>query len=192
MARNGLGGAMHLELWLLLGSAWSSRRSRPSGSRTGPACPSLLLYLVLGLLLGESGFGIQFDDAELADTLGLAALVLILAEGGLTTRWANVRPLVPAASALATVGIAVSIMVVAAASHWLLGPDWRTASLLGAVLAPTDAAAVFSVLRRLPLPRRAHRSAGGRVGPQRRPDRHPGDGAVSAGAPPGVLVLVGS
>jgi len=78
--------------------------------------------------------------------------VLILAEGGLTTSWAHARAAAPAAIALATVGVAVSIVVVAACTHWLLGLPWREALLLGAVLAPTDAAAVFSVLRRLPLP----------------------------------------
>jgi cell volume regulation protein A len=145
---------MNLDLWLLLGSVViitaivAVRVAHRSG------LPSLLLYLALGLLLGESGFGIQFDDPLVAETLGLAALVLILAEGGITTRWAAVREGVPAAIALATVGSAVSIVIVAAAAHWLIGADWRIAVLLGAVLAPTDAAAVFSVLRRLPLPSR--------------------------------------
>src|SRR5690606_12754537 len=101
--------------------------------------------------IGESGFGIRFDDAELAQTLGWAALVLILVEGGLTTDWRNVRPAVPVALALATVGIAVSVVVVAVPAHLLPGLDWQLAVLLGAVLAPTDAAAVFSVLRRLPI-----------------------------------------
>ena len=145
---------MKLDLWLLLGSVMiitaivAVRLAHRSG------LPSLLLYLALGLLLGESGLGIHFDDPLVAETLGLAALVLILAEGGLATRWSNVRKGVPAAISLATVGTAVSIAVVAAAAHWLLGWDWRIATLLGAVLAPTDAAAVFSVLRRLPLPAR--------------------------------------
>jgi NhaP-type Na+/H+ and K+/H+ antiporter len=143
-----------LDLWLLLGSLViiaaivAVRVAHRSG------LPSLLLYLALGLLLGESGFGIHFDDPQLAETLGLAALVLILAEGGLTTRWPDVRGSVPAAISLAIVGSAVSIAVVAAAAHWLLGIDGRLSLLLGAVLAPTDAAAVFSVLRRLPLPTR--------------------------------------
>ena len=54
--------------------------------------PSLLLYLGIGVLLGESVLGIQFSDAALTESLGLAALVLILIEGGLTTRWTAVRP----------------------------------------------------------------------------------------------------
>jgi cell volume regulation protein A len=114
--------------------------------------PSLLVFLGLGLVLGEAGIGVQFSNAELAETLGLASLVLILAEGGLTTSWAHARGALPAAVALATVGVVVSIGVVAGCTHWLLGLDWRDALLLGAVLASTDAAAVFSVLRKLPLP----------------------------------------
>jgi NhaP-type Na+/H+ and K+/H+ antiporter len=114
--------------------------------------PALLVFLGLGLALGESGLGIRFDNANLTETLGLSALVLILAEGGLTTNWEHARRAAPAAIALATVGVVVSIGVVACCTHWLLGMGWREALLLGAVLAPTDAAAVFSVLRRLPLP----------------------------------------
>ncbi|MCD0447727.1 potassium/proton antiporter [Actinocorallia sp. API 0066] len=117
--------------------------------------PSLLAYLGLGLLLGEAGpVGIHFDDAQLAQTLGLTALVIILIEGGLTTDWRHMRGGVPAAMSLAVVGTTVSIGIVAASAHYLLGADWRIALLLGAVLAPTDSAAVFSVLRRLPLPPR--------------------------------------
>jgi NhaP-type Na+/H+ and K+/H+ antiporter len=114
--------------------------------------PALLVFLGLGLILGESVLGIRFDNADLTETLGLGALVLILAEGGLTTNWEHARRAAPAALALATIGVVITISVVAGCTHWLLGLDWREALLLGAVLAPTDAAAVFSVLRRLPLP----------------------------------------
>ena len=116
--------------------------------------PGLLVFLGLGLVLGEAGIGIRFDNAGLAQALGLSALVLILAEGGLTTSWAHARAAAPAALSLATVGVAVSVVLVAVAAHWLLQTSWRDALLLGAVLAPTDAAAVFSVLRKLPLPPR--------------------------------------
>ena len=76
--------------------------------------PSLLLYLALGLALGESGLGVQFEDAELTQTLGVAALVIILAEGGLTTRWADVRRAIGPGLSLATVGVLVSVVVTAA------------------------------------------------------------------------------
>ena len=114
--------------------------------------PALLVFLGLGLALGDAGAGIRFHDPGHAEILGLGALVLILAEGGLTTNWGHARPAVAGAFALATVGFVVSIAVAACCAHWLLAFPWRSSLLLGAVLAPTDSAAVFSVLRRLPLP----------------------------------------
>ncbi|PRY50551.1 potassium/proton antiporter (CPA1 family) [Geodermatophilus tzadiensis] len=116
--------------------------------------PSLLLYLALGVALGESGAGIQFEDFALTQTLGVAALVVILAEGGLTTRWNDVRRAIGPGLSLATVGVVVSVATTAAVAVWLLGLDWPFALLLGAVVSSTDAAAVFATLRRLPLPRR--------------------------------------
>jgi cell volume regulation protein A len=116
--------------------------------------PSLLLYLALGVALGESGLGIHFQDYALTQTLGVAALVVILAEGGLTTRWTDVRRAIGPGLSLATVGVVVSIAVTAAATVWLLGFGWGFALLLAAVISSTDAAAVFATLRRLPLPRR--------------------------------------
>ncbi len=113
--------------------------------------PGLLLFLGLGLALGESGAGVRFDNAALTRDLGLLALAVILAEGGLTTRLSAVRPVLGVSVVLGTVGVLLSIAVVAAAGHLLLGMDWRTGVLLGAVVSSTDAAAVFSVLRRLRL-----------------------------------------
>ncbi|MBM7775767.1 cell volume regulation protein A [Actinokineospora baliensis] len=116
--------------------------------------PSLLLYLGLGLVIGEAGLGIEFSNAELTQSLGLAALVLILAEGGLTTRWREVKSALLPGIALSTVAVVITIVVTGAGLHWILGFDWRLALLWGAVLASTDAAAVFSVLRRLSVSRR--------------------------------------
>jgi potassium/hydrogen antiporter len=116
--------------------------------------PSLLLFLGLGVLLGGSGLGIRFDDAELTQVLGYGALVLILAEGGLTTRWSDARGSMAPAILLSTVGVGVSVAIVGVAAHLLLGLPWTTAFLVGAVLSSTDAAAVFSVLRRVPIHRR--------------------------------------
>jgi cell volume regulation protein A len=116
--------------------------------------PSLLLYLALGIALGEKGLGIDFEDFSLTRTLGVAALVVILAEGGLTTRWADVRRAIGPGLALATIGVSVSVGVTAAAVVGLLDYGWGFALLLAAVISSTDAAAVFATLRRLPLPRR--------------------------------------
>jgi potassium/hydrogen antiporter len=120
----------------------------------GSGLPTLLAYLALGLAIGERGAGIRFDDARLTALLGYSALVLILVEGGMTTRWATIRPSVAPAAVLATLGTTVSVAVAGAAAHYLLALDWVTALLLGAMISSTDAAAVFSVLRRLPLPPR--------------------------------------
>ena len=119
-------------------------------SRVG--LPGLLLFLAVGVVLGEDVLGLEFDDAQLAQALGTAALAVILVDGGLTTRWADVRRLLVPAGVLATAGVAVSVAVTAAGAHLLLGMDWHLALLLGAIVSSTDAAAVFAVLRALPLP----------------------------------------
>ena len=116
--------------------------------------PSLLLYLALGIALGEGGLGVEFEDFSLTRTLGVTALVVILAEGGLTTRWVDVRRAIGPGLTLATVGLTVSVAVTAAITVGLLGFSWGYALLLAAVISSTDAAAVFATLRRLPLPRR--------------------------------------
>jgi cell volume regulation protein A len=144
----------NLDVLLLIGAVVVIAAIGAARLAHGVGLPGLLVFLALGLLLGESGAGIRFDDAGLAESLGLSALVLILAEGGLTTRLEHARAGAPAALALATVGVAVTTVVVALAAHVLVDLPWRQALLLGAVLAPTDAAAVFSVLRKLPLPPR--------------------------------------
>ncbi|MEN8671766.1 potassium/proton antiporter [Nocardioides sp.] len=121
-------------------------------SRAG--LPSLLIYLLMGVALGESGVGIGFEDSQLAHSLGFAALLLILAEGGLTTNWREARPSMRLGFSLATIGVATSVTIMAVGGHYLLGLPWELAVLLGAVCSPTDAAAVFSVLRVVPLPQR--------------------------------------
>ncbi|HWM37208.1 MAG TPA: potassium/proton antiporter, partial [Streptomyces sp.] len=73
---------------------------------------------------------------------------------GLSTKWREIRPTVPAAAVLSTVGVSVSVAVTASAAHYLVGLNWQTALLMGAVVSSTDAAAVFSVLRKVPLPKR--------------------------------------
>jgi potassium/hydrogen antiporter len=114
--------------------------------------PSLLLYLGIGVAIGEAG--IRFNSAELTQVLGYSALVLILAEGGLTTSWDGIRRSIAPAGLLSTLGVVVSVAVVGLAAHFVLDVSWTVALLVGAVLSSTDAAAVFSVLRRVPLPRR--------------------------------------
>ncbi|HEX2416853.1 MAG TPA: potassium/proton antiporter [Micromonosporaceae bacterium] len=123
-----------------------------TASRVG--LPALLVFLALGAILGEDGLGLEFDDAALAQALGTAALAVILVEGGLTTRWGDIRKRLAPAAVLSTVGVAISVVVTAVGASLILGIDWRLALLLGAIVSSTDAAAVFSILRAVPLPRR--------------------------------------
>jgi cell volume regulation protein A len=116
--------------------------------------PSLLVFLALGVLLGEDVVGINFDSAQLAQDLGTAALAVILVEGGLTTSWSDIRSVVLPAGVLATVGVGVSTAVTATIAHFALGLGWQQSLLLGAIVSSTDAAAVFSILRVVPLPQR--------------------------------------
>ena len=143
---------MSLDQVLLLGSVilLVSVLAARLGSRLG--LPALLIFLGLGVVVGE--LGLKFPDVELAHSLGFAALVLILAEGGFTTRWSEIRKALPVAVLLATVGVVVSIAAVAAFAYLVLGLDLGMAVLLGAIISPTDSAAVFSVLRKVPLPGR--------------------------------------
>ncbi|AMO58996.1 NhaP-type Na+(K+)/H+ antiporter [Mycolicibacterium phlei] len=133
---------------ILLASIVATR----AASRVG--LPSLLLFLGVGVIVGEDGLGLQFDNYLLADHLGTVALAMILIEGGLTTRFSDIRKVLAPAGMLATVGVVVSMLITAAGAHLLLGLDWQLSLLLGAVVSVTDAAAVFSVLRVVPLPRR--------------------------------------
>ncbi len=117
-----------------------------TASRLG--IPALLLFLVLGMAAGSDGLGgLQFDDAELAQAIGVTALALILFDGGLSTRWASVRPALGPGTAMATVGVLVTAGITGVAATWVFGLPIEVGLLLGAIVSSTDAAAVFSVLR---------------------------------------------
>jgi cell volume regulation protein A len=140
-----------LDLFLLVGAGVTLLAVLAVRVSSRAGLPSLLLYLLIGVGLGENGIGIGFENAELAHALGFAALALILAEGGLTTSWSVLRPSMRLGLSLATLGVVVSVTIVALGAHFVLGLSWELSVLLGAVTSPTDAAAVFSVLRGLPL-----------------------------------------
>tara|TARA_R110000824_G_scaffold118960_17_gene272467 strand:+ start:5000 stop:6841 length:1842 start_codon:yes stop_codon:yes gene_type:complete len=114
-------------------------------SRIG--APLLLVFLAFGMLAGEDGVGgIQFHDFRVAYLAGSLALAVILFDGGLhTTRDAFGRALTPAL-VLATVGVLLTSGIVGVAAHFVLGYDWLHSMLLGAIVGPTDAAAVFLLL----------------------------------------------
>jgi cell volume regulation protein A len=143
-----------LDLALLVGAAVLLVAVAAVRVSTRLGLPSLLVYLLIGMVIGESGFGIEFNNAELTRTLGFCALIMIIAEGGLTARWSALRPVLSLSGVLATLGVAVSVAVVGVVVHFVLGFEWRLSLLYGAVLSSTDAAAVFATLRVLRLPPR--------------------------------------
>lgn len=153
---------MSIDMMLLVGSSvlLVALLAARLGARAG--LPSLLIFLAIGMLLEP--FGIRMTDAELAHQLGFAALVFILGEGGFTTRWADVRPAMGLSALLATVGVVTSIAAVAALCHLGLGWPLPSAVLMGAVTAPTDSAAVFAVLRSVPIPTRLRATLEGESG----------------------------
>lgn len=110
--------------------------------------PSLLLFLGLGMLAGSEGLlGIAFEDFELAQRYGIIALAFILFSGGAGTAWRDIRQVLAPGLALATAGVLLSAVVLGAIAAWLLDIELLQGMLLGSVIASTDAAAVFSILR---------------------------------------------
>jgi potassium/hydrogen antiporter len=106
--------------------------------------PLLLVFLVVGMLAGEAGpGGIRFDDVRTTYMVGSIALALILFDGGLRTRFATFRSVLAPALVLATVGVLLTTAMTAPVAKFALGVSWLEALLVGAVVASTDAAAVF-------------------------------------------------
>jgi len=121
--------------------------------------PGLVLFLVLGMAIGSEGLAlIEFDDFELTRTIGVIALAFILFEGGLAAGWAEIRPVLAPAISLATVGTLVTAGLVALVGVLLLDLPLLPALLLGSIVASTDSAAIFSVLRGSSLKRRIART----------------------------------
>ncbi|ESR24601.1 potassium/proton antiporter [Lutibaculum baratangense] len=109
--------------------------------------PLLLVFLALGLAVGEDGLGLDFDNAGVAYSIGSVALVLILFDAGFNTRTETLRRAAWPALTLSTVGVVMTTCILAAAVHLLFDLDWLPSLLLGAIVSSTDAAAVFFLLR---------------------------------------------
>jgi len=110
--------------------------------------PTLILFLVVGMLAGSDGpGGIYFNDPRLAQFLGVVALTFILFSGGLDTKWESVKPVFWQGLSLSTLGVLVTAALVGVFTSYLLGITLAEGLLLGAIVSSTDAAAVFSILR---------------------------------------------
>lgn len=110
--------------------------------------PALLLFILIGMIAGSDGLNIIYlDNPNYAQIIGIIALVVILFEGGLSTKWTTIRPVAAPSLLLATVGVLITSMIVAVGATLILGVTWMEGLLFGAIVGSTDAAAVFSVLK---------------------------------------------
>src|ERR1700742_1704136 len=127
--------------------------------------PALLLFLALGMLAGSEGIGgIHFANYELARTLGAIAFARILVEGGLTSGWSEIRPVLGTAASLATLGTLATALLAGVAAKWIFGLTWLEGMIVGSAIAATDSAAIFAVLRNSTLEKRLARSLEGESG----------------------------
>jgi potassium/hydrogen antiporter len=109
--------------------------------------PLLLVFLLIGILAGGAGPGkIRFDDLRSTYLVGSVALALILFDGGLRTRFQNIRAVLAPSMVLATIGVLLTALITAPVARYALDLNWTEALLLGAVVASTDAAAVFLLI----------------------------------------------
>jgi potassium/hydrogen antiporter len=127
--------------------------------------PGLLLFLGLGMVLGTDGLGwIDFNDYELARTIGVVALALILFEGGLTAGLEEIRPVLRPSLSLAIFGTLGTCVLCGFAASWLFDLPTLEGMLLGAIISSTDGAAIFALLRESTLRRPLARTLEGEAG----------------------------
>jgi potassium/hydrogen antiporter len=138
---------------LLFGAVLTAALAAKPGSSF--RVPGALLFLGIGMLVGDDGLAlISINDAVLVRDIGVVALLLILFEGGLTTKPTDLRLAALPGLLLATLGVVITAAITGLGVWLLLGVEPVTAGLIGAVVASTDAAAVFSMMRTTPLPRK--------------------------------------
>ncbi|MDD4820883.1 MAG: cation:proton antiporter, partial [Flavobacteriales bacterium] len=127
---------------LLLSSILLSKTSYRFGM------PSLLLFLITGILAGEEGFGgLAFDDYDFAQVLGNIALIFIMFSGGLETKFSTIRPVLKEGAILSTFGVLLSVFIVGFFVYFISDFSLTVSLLIGSIVSSTDAAAVFGVFR---------------------------------------------
>lgn len=133
---------------LLFVSIWAGK----TGYRFG--VPTLLLFLLVGMLFGSDGLGIQFYNMKAAQFIGMVALSIILFTGGMDTRFQDIRPVLKPGIALSTVGVLFTTLFTGLFIWWLSGMSWTNihfplipSLLLAATMSSTDSASVFAILR---------------------------------------------
>jgi cell volume regulation protein A len=112
------------------------------------AIPALLLFLIIGMLAGSEGIGgLYFDNAQLAKSIGIVALIFIIFSGGLDTNWKDTKAIVWPGVVLSTVGVLLTAIITGFFAIYILKFSFLEGMLLGSIVSSTDAAAVFSILR---------------------------------------------
>ncbi|OKL39370.1 potassium/proton antiporter [Pontibacter flavimaris] len=116
--------------------------------------PALLLFLSVGMLCGTDGLGIEFENIQVAQTIGTVALCIILFSGGMDTKFKDIKPVLAQGVILATFGVLLTAVLTGVLCWWILGMTMEsaaigltTALLLAATMSSTDSASVFSILR---------------------------------------------
>ena len=152
---DGLAAALEVDPTLLIGAALLVLGVLVAGVTNKVAVPASLLFLVTGMALGSDGVGlVNLADPVLVQSLGVIALVVILHDGGLSTSPERLRLGLGPGLALATIGVGITAGVTAVATMWLVDAPPRVAWLIGAIVASTDASAVFAILRQVKVPPR--------------------------------------
>lgn len=146
---------LDIDAFILLGSTLLIAAVVVVGAADRLRLPASLLALGLGIVVGSDVLGWVFvDDFEMVRNIGVVALVIILFEGGLTTKPSAIREAGLPGFVLSNFGVLITAGIVAVGVETILNIGWRPAFLIGAVVASTDAVVVFDLLRRAPLPRR--------------------------------------
>lgn len=110
--------------------------------------PSLLIFLILGMIFGSEGIvGIQFDNYKIAEQIGSCGLIFIMFYGGFCTNWKMAKPVITKAVLMSTLGVAITAFLTGAFCVFVLKVSALEGLLIGSVVASTDAASVFSILR---------------------------------------------
>lgn len=139
---------MALEYFLVIGAALILLSITVAKLFDNLGLPTLILFIGLGMLAGSEGVGgIYFDDAGIAQSIGIIALIFILFSGGLDTNLEEIKPVKLQALSLATIGVILSAIIFGVITSYLLKIELIYGLLFGAIISSTDAAAVFNVLR---------------------------------------------
>lgn len=139
---------MGIELLLVIAASLLLLSIAASKLANSLGVPALLMFVGIGILTGIDGLGrVDFEDARLTQSVGVVALALILFSGGLDTDLKRVSRVLRSGFSLATLGVLLTALIMAAFAVQAMGFSWLEGLLLGAILSSTDAAAVFSVLR---------------------------------------------